>query len=425
MKIKNLKFKIEMRWWTQRLKNVGHYFLSWYYVYKNGYPAKKLTVIGVTGTDGKTTTATLIYEILKAAGMKAGMISTVEAKYISEAPITNNQEPNKSKITNSINEKSIETGLHTTNPDAKALQPILKKMTDEGVTHLVLEATAHGLDQHRVAGCNISIGVLTNVTREHLDDFITMDRYRKAKIKLFTQNSMKYAILNEDDNSFKNFQSSIFQSSHKIQIIKYSKIKLKEISPALEGEYNLYNLGAAAAVAKVLGIEKHVAEVAKNFAGAPGRREEVKAGQPFKVYVDFAHTPNALEQVLKSLKGQGNQLTVVFGCTGERDSGKRPIMGRIASMYADKAIITSDDTRMENQEDIYKQIVSGIPANMMNKVMKENDRRKAIEKALKMANRGDVVLLAGKGHEKSINLGGKEYQWNDAKVAREIIKELI
>jgi UDP-N-acetylmuramoyl-L-alanyl-D-glutamate--2,6-diaminopimelate ligase len=198
LKIKNLKLKIESKWYKQRIKNIGHWVMSWFYVYKNGYPAKKLTVIGVTGTDGKTTTTTLIYEILKAAGIKVGMISTVSAQYSGR----------------SAQEVVVDTGLHTTNPEAKELQPLIKKIVSEGVTHLVLEVTAHGLDQHRVAGCNISIGVLTNLTRDHLDDFISIDRYRKAKLKMFLLPSLKYAILNKDDSSFDYFRKNILKKSN-------------------------------------------------------------------------------------------------------------------------------------------------------------------------------------------------------------------
>ena len=253
---------------VRKLKNWYHWLRSWFWVWYYGYPAKKLIVIGVTGTDGKTTTATLIYEILKAAGYKTGLVSTVKAM---------------------IGEKEVDMELHVTNPDAAVLQKLLRKMVDEGCTHAVLEVTSHGLDQNRVVGCNFYIGVLTNITHEHLDYHGTMERYIAAKMKLFR--GVKYAVLPN------------FQINPNAQIFKFEKSKIKQISPSLAGEYNRYNIGAAEAVAKILNIEKVVPLVAQSFSGVPGRREEVKMGQNFRCIVDFAHTPNALEQLLKSLRG--------------------------------------------------------------------------------------------------------------------------
>ena len=281
------------------------FWTNWY-----GYPAKKLYVIGVTGTDGKTTTCTLIYEILKAAGYKTGVLTTVSAKYINRFE----------------KEVEIEMGLHTTNPGSEELQPILRQMVHEGVTHMVLEVTSHGLDQNRVWGCNFIIGVLTNITHEHLDYHKNMQNYREAKLKLFK--NLRYAVLNADDGSFAYFDNQIQKYNRRvnsnIKIIKYKKTKLKVISPALVGEYNLYNIGAAEAVGRILKIQDDkIQRTVKNFQGVPGRREEVKAGQDFRLFVDFAHTPNALEQVLESLKAgksEKSKLIAVFG-VGNRRTG--------------------------------------------------------------------------------------------------------
>ncbi len=409
-------FKQEMKWKVQRIKNIYHWLAAMYAVIRWGYPAGKMTVIGVTGTDGKTTTSTLIYEMLMAAGIKAGLISTVEAK---------------------IGNETADTGLHTTNPDPRQLQPLIKRMAGKGITHLVLEVTAHGLDQSRVLGCNFKIGVLTNITHEHLDDFVDMKRYREAKLKLF--GGVEDVVLNGDDPGFEYIKSQITnhksQTNSNTRIFKYKKTTLKSISPALDGDYNKYNIGAAEIVGKILKIDPRiVAGVVKNFTGVPGRREEVKAGQDFRVIVDFAHTPNALEQVLKQLRTElrnRSRLILVFGCTGERDKTKRPMMGEIAERLADVAIITSDDTRGESQDEIAAQIISGMKNTPLKSpslikegvggVLIENDRKKAIEMAIGMAKSGDVVLLAGKGHEKSILLGKTEYPWSDEKVAKEII----
>ena len=390
------KLKSEIKWWYQRAKNLYHLGVSVWFVIKYGYPAKKLTVIGVTGTDGKTTTCTLIYEILRKAGggIKPALLTSVSAR---------------------VGDSEIETGLHTTNPDARLMQPILARMVAEGVTHLVLEVTAHGLDQFRVWGCNISIGVLTNITHEHLDDFVDMKRYREAKAKLLV--SAQYSVLNKDDASFEWFKARC-----RGRVIPYGKTRIKDISLALAGDYNKYNIGAAEAVAEILGIERVVPLVVRSFRGVPGRREEVKAGQKFRVIVDFAHTPNALEQVLEQLRKElpaGKKLIAVFGCTGGRDKTKRPMMGGIAARLAEAVIVTSDDTRGENQDDIYVQIVGGMADRQP---IKENDRRRAIGMAVKMAKPGDIILLAGKGHEKSLLIGKTEIPWSDAEEAKRAMK---
>ncbi len=372
----------------RRLKNLWHLMHAWYWVIRCGYPAKDLYVIGVTGTDGKTTTTTLIYEILKAAGFKVGYLTTVNSH-----------------------------GLHTTNPGPEELQPMLAEMKNSGITHVVLEVTSHGLDQNRVVGCNFKIGVLTNITHEHLDYHGTMEKYIAAKLKLFKK--VKYAVL-------PSFQFSVFNSqlNTNVQSVKYDKTAIKNVSPALEGDYNKYNIGAAAAVADILKIDKSLShKVIRSFSGVEGRRQEVDVGQKFRVIVDFAHTPNALEQVLKSFRSSRGRLIVVFGCTGERDKAKRPMMGQVAVELADEVIITSDDTRSENQDTIYNQIVSGIKYQelSMRKIHKINDRRTAIEEAIKMAKPNDTVLLAGKGHEKSILIGKTEVPWSDVEEAKRAI----
>ncbi len=375
---------------------------SLFWVVYYGYPARKLTVIGVTGTDGKTTTSTLIYEILQAAGIKTGLITTVSAR---------------------IGDEELDTGLHTTNPDAKHLQPILKKMVEKGITHVVLEVTAHGLDQHRVLGCNFKIAVFTNISHEHLDDFGTMEKYAAAKAKLFR--SVEYAVVNKDDEHLDWILPPQLRGQDDTKVIEYGKAEIKEVSEPLKGEYNKYNIAASLAVAEVLGIKYQVSSMAiKNFGGVLGRREEVKNDKGFKVYVDFAHTPNGLKSILTQLRSETKKkLIVVFGCTGERDQTKRPIMGKIAADIADVVVVTSDDTRRESQDEIYEQIVSGIKyqVSSMEKIHKINDRREAIKFAIGMAKKGDIVLLAGKGHEKSINLGGVEHPWSDVEIARDII----
>lgn len=271
-----------------RYKNFKHWLEAVWAAVKNGYPARKLKVIGVTGTDGKTTTSHLIYEILRTAGKKVAMISTVAAY---------------------IGSEEIDTGFHVTTPDAKFLQPLIKKIAEAGMEYLVLETTSHGLDQHRVLGCNFMVGVVTNITHEHLDYHGNFENYRYIKAKLIA--NTQYSILNRDDQNFEYLKS---RASGKV--IAYGRSRLKINNPVLAGEYNKYNIGAAEAVAKIFDVQYSIiSETIKNFGGVPGRMEEIRLGQKFRAIVDFAHTPNALEQVLRELKRQkakGKNLIVVL-----------------------------------------------------------------------------------------------------------------
>lgn len=361
---------------------------------KAGYPARKLVVIGVTGTDGKTTTSHLIYAMLKAAGIKVALVSTVAAY---------------------IGDEEIDTGFHVTTPDAKLLQPLIKKIVDAGMTHLVLEVTSHGIDQHRVLGCNFQIGVVTNITHEHLDYHKTFEKYRATKAKLII--GTKYAVLNADDPSF-----DYLKNRSGGEVIPYTKTKLQVKNPKLAGEYNLYNIAAAAAVATILKIQDAIIKQTINkFPGVPGRLEEIKNDLGFRTIVDFAHTPNALEQVLGELKSQlprNKKLILVFGCAGLRDHSKRPMMGEIATRLADQVIVTAEDPRTESLEDIFNQIIEKIPSpelrrGVRGEVLRIDDRQQAINKAIEMAKQGDIVVATGKGHEKSMCFGTTEYPWSD------------
>ena len=331
----------------------------------NGYPARKLKVIGVTGTDGKTTTCHLIYEMLKAAGKKVALVSTVAAY---------------------IGDEQIDTGFHVTTPDAKFLQLLIKRIVETGMEYLVLEVTSHGLDQHRVLGCNFMVGVVTNITHEHLDYHGSFAKYKATKMKLLRM--------------------------AKHPIFRYAKTRIKVTNPALAGEYNKYNIGAAIAVAKIFNLQfSIIKKTIDNFAGVPGRMEEIKLGQPFRAIVDFAHTPNALEQVLKTLSAQRSahkKLILAFGCAGLRDHTKRPMMGKIARKLADVVIVTAEDPRTEKLDDIYRQITA-----VGGEVFRVDDRQLAINKAVSLAKPGDIVVVTGKGHEKSMCFGTTEYPWSD------------
>ncbi len=393
---------------VQVVKNLWHFVYGWYWVIRCGYPAKHMKVVGVTGTDGKTTTTTIIYETLKAAGISVGMLSTVSAKYCVNG-----------------DEHEIDTGLHTTNPGPEILQPILARMKALVVTHVILEVTSHGLDQSRVVGCNFLIGVLTNITHEHLDYHKTMERYVLAKQKLFEM--VRVAVLNKDESVFKQFSDVV--TSRGGRVVAYGKLRGYKMADSLLGDYNLYNAAAALGVINEFGIERKIFEsVIKSFTGVPGRREEVDMGQKYRVVVDFAHTPNALGQVLSQLKkelGTNGRLIAVFGATGERDKKKRPVMGKIAAKYGDLIVVTADDTRSERQTDIADQIMSDLTVSEKRKFVREDDRALAITHAISRAGVGDIVLLAGKGHEKSLLIGKVEKEWSDVEQAKKAIKSLL
>jgi len=367
------------------------------------FPTKNLFVIGVTGTDGKTTTVHLITHILKAAGKKTAMISTVSAP-----------------------------GFHVTTPDSWQLQRFLRKAVDEKKEYVILEATSHGLDQHRLFGCNFKMGVITNVTYEHLDYHGTWKNYLKAKARLF--NGVKWAILNRDDASYRYLDTEILRYRD-IKIITYGIKKKADLTPEtfkfktnLLGEFNLYNCLAAISAAKILGIpDKKIRQSLLSFEPVSGRLEEIDEGQDFKIFIDFAHTPNAFRQILPALKKitQG-KIIHVFGCTGDRERTKRPIMGEISAKFSDKIILTHEDTYSEDPKKIIAEIEPGVEKG--GKILAKNywkieDRREAIKKAIEMAEKGDIVLVTGVGHQNSLNIGGKEISWSDQKEVRKILEK--
>lgn len=364
------------------------------------YPAKKLIVIGVTGTDGKTTTSTIIYEILRKANKKVALITSVNAK---------------------IGGQELSTGLHVTSPDPWELQKLLRYISDKGFKYVVLESTSHGLAQHRLFGCNFKIGAVTNITHEHLDYHGTWEKYLKDKARLFKKT--KFAVLNKDDRSFKPLKKYINS-----KIITYGMKKADftlqnfPFKTKMPGEYNQYNCLAAIAVAKLLKISD--ADIKKAIAGFKGviGRMDIVYDKSFKIIIDFAHTPNALKQVLTALKASPcRRIISVFGCAGLRDVQKRPLMGEISCRLADVSIFTAEDPRTEDINKIFEQMESGCK-NKKN-LYKEPDRKKAIKLAISMAKKGDIIGIFGKGHEQSMCLGTTEHPWSDHKAVREILKK--
>lgn len=375
----------------ERCKQPFRWARSWFWVLWNGYPARNLRVIGVTGTDGKTTTCWLIYSMLQQAGLNVGMITTVGIKYVVSGK-----------------EVRLENSLHVTNPDAKVVHRLLRTMMNAGVDYVILEVTSHRLAQMKTVGYNVSIGVLTNLTPEHLDYHGTMERYAAAKARLFR--AVKFAVLNRDSDWFEYFRTACPSFT---KILPYSKTSLRKIPECLEGEYNKYNIAAAETVAEIVGvpIEARTKAVAE-FAGVPGRREEVKNSLGIRMVVDFAHTANGLQQLLQSLKKPHGKVLLVFGCTGERDKSKRPEMGKVAAQYADVVVVTADDPRSEDLGDIYAAIVSQVP-HPEKTFIREDDRDAAIALAMSKAKRGDTVVAAGMGHEQTILIKGSEIKRSD------------
>ncbi|MBC8526421.1 MAG: UDP-N-acetylmuramoyl-L-alanyl-D-glutamate--2,6-diaminopimelate ligase [Candidatus Cloacimonetes bacterium] len=402
------------------------------------YPARKMRIIGVTGTDGKTTTATIIYNILKTAGFRVGLITSINAV---------------------VGNKIYETGFHTTTPNAVDMQRYLSEMLSAGTEYVVIEASSHGLAQHRVDMCEFDIAVITNITQEHLDYHKNIQQYKEAKAKLFQYlntnfhkpNITKISILNKDDDSFdflKKIKSDIQyrygfdqQADFSVENVQYSENGMKfrvktptdcfPIETNLLGEYNVSNILAAIAVAysqnvSIGAIQKGIKSTEK----VKGRMEIIphNAGN-FKVIIDFAHTANALQKALESArKFTSNNLIVVFGCAGLRDKSKRKKMGELAGKLSDKIFITAEDPRTESLEDIMNEIALGCEiANRKEGIdfFRISDRKGAITSAILSASDGDVVITCGKAQEKTMCFGEKEYPWDEYEVVQSALKMKI
>ena len=422
----------------QKIKNLFfHLPKSFFYSAKYGFPSKKLILIGVTGTDGKTTTCTVINEVLKEAGYKTGLITTIGAK---------------------IGDKAIDTGFHTTTPDPSLLQKIFADMVKAGITHVVCEVTSHALDQFRFGGCVFEVSGITNTSHEHLDYHKSMSNYINAKAKLF--DISRNAVLNKDDQSFDLIKKRIKIPYKTFSVKKNSNYQAKKIKLQADTlsfhvngicfttdssyEYQVYNILLATIICYKLGIKSEtIQKVIEHFPEAKGRREELLNDFKFRTIIDFAHTPHALESSLSSLKKTtpGN-LIVIFGATGGRDQSKRPMMGTTVSKFADIAIITADDTRNEKIEEINKQIISGIDAkrsvffdyqeintkkqiqNVLDTAKKKfvyfniPGRQDAFNLAVKLAQTNDLIIACGKGHENTILHGNTEYPWSESEAFR-------
>lgn len=391
----------------ERLEALYHFISAILATIFYGYPARKLVVIGVTGTSGKTTTAHLIYSILTHANKKVALISSVAAI---------------------IGRVKYDTGFHVTTPTVFAMQKFLRQAVSSGDTHIVLEASSHGIAQHRMLGTNVSVGVLTNIAHEHLDWHKTFENYAKTKLSLISK--AKIAIVNKDDESlqmllrFKPLTASVITYSLSDKNADFTLDNLP-IKTNLPGDYNQQNALAAASCAAVLGIDERTIEKAlTSFEGVTGRFEEIKNDRGFRIIVDFAHKPNALLALLKTLKAQTHKrIIVLFGSAGLRDIEKRPMMGEIAAKYADVSIITAEDPRTEDVNEIIEQICRGFLKAGATEIPKVHgkhvfvripDREEAINVAInKVAKKGDIVAFLGKSHEKSMCYGKTEYPWSE------------
>lgn len=391
-----------------------------------GSPASQLRVIAVTGTNGKTTTVNYINEILKEAGLKTAMFSTALIEVAGQRQLND---------------------LNVTVASTARMQQFFRDAKRAHVDYVVLEVTSHSLDQHKLATVPIDVAVMTNLTQDHLDYHGTMEAYAAAKGKLF-DNEPRYIVLNHDDEWF-NYFNEFKASSQKITYgtsddaeakIDYVKLYKKgseatvvfdhqtklDLATALPGKYNVYNMTAAASVAYLLGIKLvDIVEGIANLEGVPGRFERIEAGQDYDVIVDYAHTPDALTQLLDASKAiTKNRTLLVFGATGDRDKGKRPIMGEIAAHKADRIFLTDEESYNEDPDAIREQVREGIErAGGDAKTTEIADRREAIKKALSVAKKGDTVLITGMGHEQFRIVNGQRLPWNDGDVVREILAE--
>ncbi len=394
------------------------------------YPASKMRMIGVTGTNGKTTTSHIIAHILEEQGYTVGVIGTVHVL---------------------INKVSY--GVHNTTPDAGDLQPILYKMVQAGVTHCVMEVSSHALDQRRVAGIEFDTAVFTNLTQDHLDYHKTFENYLGAKVKLFEKvsekgsKSPKGAVINIDDPygdrilekstcptlTYSTLGKGTINGDEVLMTSKKTSFTLSydghsyEVHTALTGLFNVYNtLGAiGASLIEGIPIEK-ITEALRSFTSVPGRFELIDEGQSFAVVVDYAHTPDGLENILTTAKSIAeSKIIVVFGCGGDRDATKRPLMGNIAAKYGDYIIVTSDNPRTEDPltiiSDVEKGVKEGMRASSSYKVIP--DRQEAIFEAINMAADGDIVVIAGKGHENYQILHDRTIHFDDREVARKALAE--
>lgn len=383
-------------------------------------PSEKLTLAGITGTNGKTTTTTLLYNLFTQLGFRCALLSTIE---------------------NRISDKVLNSN-HTT-PDPITINQLLAQAVDEGCQYAFMEVSSHGIHQNRLAGLTFKIGAFTNITHDHLDYHQTFSNYIAAKKKFFDElPKTAIAITNMDDknglimlqntNAKKVTYSLKSNSKYKGKIIENRldgmllQFNNQEFWTVLAGKFNAYNELLAYTIASELGFDSlDIVTALSKLQRVKGRFETYVSDDKKYIIVDYAHTPDALQNILEAInqsRTRNEKLITVFGCGGHRDKEKRPKMGNIATRLSDLAIITSDNPRDENPDEIIKEIERGIEPQNTNKYLSITDRKQAIRTAIKMAAPKDIILIAGKGHENYQEINGKHFPFDDMKIAKEILK---
>lgn len=415
----------------KKIEPFGHLLEAVLYNTLYGFPARNFEVIGVTGTNGKTTTSFMVHKMLREAGYNVGLMTTVAY---------------------GANDDIRQQTYHMTNVPIPALMKRLKWMKKQGVEWLVLETTSHALAQNRVWGIPYSVAVMTNVTHEHLDYHGTFDNYRDAKRKLFQRTNknkqgLRTGIVNTDDDSSALFASDVLRAvgyglknghvvAHDVQLTSagstyraVTESETYDITCNIPGSFNVSNSLAVVAVGTVLGLTKdQIEQGIAALEAVEGRMTRITEGQEFDVIVDFAHTPDSFEKLFKDLKPVvKGKLIVMFGSAGRRDEAKRAVQGKLAGEYADEVIITEEDDRDIDGVEIMNQIAEG--AESAGKVREQNlflvhDRTEAISYAIGRAHKGDTVLLLGKGHEKTIERANGENPWDEIATAHQAVKNL-
>mgnify|MGYP003647264222 FL=1 len=385
-------------------------------------PSENLKLIGVTGTNGKTTVATLLYQLFKKAGFKVGLLSTVKIMV----------------------DDTEHKATHTT-PDSLTINKYLREMSNEGVEFCFMEVSSHGIHQFRTAGLHFEGGIFTNLTHDHLDYHNTFAEYRDVK-KSFFDNlpESAFALVNVDDKNglvmLQNTKASKYTyalktyADYKVQILENEfsglllKINEQEVWTRLIGNFNAYNILAIYGTADLLGLEKHeILKLISSLESVSGRFQYLISDEKITAIVDYAHTPDALKNVLEtinSIRTKNEELITVVGCGGDRDKTKRPTMGNIASTLSTKVIITSDNPRSEVAETIISDIEKGVEPQNAKKVVSIVDRKQAIKTACQLARPNDIILIAGKGHETYQEIKGERFDFDDYKIVKELLKQL-
>ena len=381
--------------------------LGWAAAELYGNPARRLSIVGITGTNGKTTTAHLLASIMKSAGMQTEVIGTLSGSF--------------------------------TTPEASDLQKQLSEMAASGTRVVVMEVSSHALSLGRVNGTFFAAAVFTNLGRDHLDFHGSEENYFQAKARLFSVEFTAVGVINRDDPYGERLLEETLIPTRSFSIEDIDDVQVsptehcytwngREIRVGIGGSVNVMNSLAAATVARELGVGLDEIVAGLDAAPAvPGRFEKIDAGQDFVVLVDFAHTPDGLAEVLRSVRQSSpeSRVILVFGCGGDRDKMKRPLMGEIAVSLADVVIVTSDNPRSEDPEAIMSSITAGVPDHMRHRLLATDvDRRRAIQRAIGIARPGDVVMIAGKGHEVTQTIGADTFPFDDRVVAKEILRSI-